>query len=733
MKRRIILAVSMPATVLFMLIAGLLVPYDRVLPSFSEVRSGYRSSESWLLDRHGEVMSVRRIDFHKRRLEWIALEDISPATRNQLLSVEDRRFFEHAGVDWRALLGSMFSTLPHLFDGKRPRGASTLTMQLAGLLDPSLAPKYARRSLIQKWRQIRAARTIEQSWSKRDILEAYFNLASFRGESIGIQAASRTLFGISPSALNQPQSRILIALLQNPMANPQRIATRACAQLNSSASANSCAELRTLALESLSRGAIPIPQENIAPHLAQKLLNSPGVRVTSTLDADLQRYAIRSLREHLLGLDNRNVHDGAVVVLDNASGDVLAYVGSSGDLSQAGLVDGASALRQAGSTLKPFLYGLAIAERRLTAASIINDSPLQIDTQRGLYVPQNYDHDFKGPVSARTALASSLNVPAVHTLDIVGVDHFVHALRTYGFTSLTEDGNHYGLSLALGGADVRLIELANAYRMLANGGVWLPYGFLSGDRRSVGRRVLSREAAFVIGDILSDRGARALTFGLENPLATRAWTAVKTGTSKDMRDNWCIGFSDQYTVGVWVGNFGGGSMRDVSGISGAAPVWRDLMDFLHKNGGNAPKPPPSITTREVRFFPPVEAVRVEHFLAGTETNEIHLLASTETAFSGARILYPTEGTIIAIDPDIPVGHQRVILSSHGIPEITWMLDGEPLGQGSELSWQPTSGRHRIVINGSNGKEFDSINMEVRGGSTQGPHDHTENPQTRSIH
>lgn len=713
---------------LFLLLAGMaclsaivvlvLLSADERISAFAEIRNGYRPSEAWLLDRHGEVIAVRRIDNKVRRLEWLGLNDISPAVQELLIQSEDRRFYRHGGVDWLALSASAVSGLVHLIDGKRPRGASTLTMQLAGFLDPSLVPSSSRRTLAQKWRQIRTAQEIEKTWSKQEILEAYFNLASFWGETAGIHAASLALFGVHPSSLDRRQSLLLVALLKGPMAKPVQAAARACALLKSSASGNdlSCEELHALSRIALDMHGYRIPQDSIAPHLARKLLGKPGVRVLTTLDANLQRFAIQSLREHLLLLNDRNVKDGAVVVIDNRSGDVLAYVGSSGEISDAADVDGVAALRQAGSTLKPFLYGMAIDEKRLTAASILDDAPIQLITPMGLYVPQNYDRDFKGAVSVRTALASSLNVPAVRALGLVGVDRFTRTLRMYGLSSLTEDGDHYGFSLALGGVDVRLLELTNTYRALANGGMWRPAGFGIGDHAMAGRKVLSRQAAFVVADILSDRGARALTFGLENSLATRAWTAVKTGTSKDMRDNWCIGFSNRYTVGVWVGNFSGEPMRNVSGVSGAAPVWRSVMDYLHAEGGGlSPVLPRGIVTQKVHFSPPLESPRMEHFLAGTETGEILMVAADGVGRpTSVKILYPTEGTVIAIDPDIPLKYQRVLFSYQGPENVAWLVDGNYVGNGGEIGWSPSSGRHRLVLADSNGIELDFVTFEVRG-------------------
>jgi penicillin-binding protein 1C len=712
---------------LFLLLAGIaslslaastLLPADRPIATFAETRTGYRPSEAWLLDRNGEVIAVKRIDDRVRRLEWITLDEVSPAARELLILSEDRRFFRHGGVDWLALAVSGWSKLWHLFDGQRPRGASTLTMQLAGFLDPSLAPANSRRTLAQKWGQIAAARRIEQTWDKQEILEAYLNLASFRGEIVGIHAASFALFGSHPSALDRSQSLLLMALLKAPMARPGQAANRACALLAASRheSDPSCEDLHGLARLALGTNRQHIPQYSLAPHLAQKLLERPGTRVATTLDADLQRVAIRSLRSHLLSLDEQSVRDGALIVIDNRTGDVLAYVGSSGDISEAANVDGVSALRQAGSTLKPFLYGMVIADKRLTAASVLDDSPIQLNTPMGLYIPQNYDRDFKGAVSVRTALASSLNVPAVRTLGLAGVDNFVRTLRAYGLDSITEDGDYYGFSLALGGVDVRLIDLANAYRALANRGVWRPLRFSTNARTAAGRRIISKQAAFVIADILSDKAARAMTFGLENPLATHVWTAAKTGTSKDMRDNWCIGFSSRYTVGVWVGNFNGDPMHDVSGVSGAAPVWRDLMDYLHMNNASAsPARPRGIIAQETHFTPPMESPRTEWFLSGTETSEIKLIAENNAEHqSRTRILYPTNGTVIAMDPDIPVNHQRVQFNAKGSDKVAWLMDGTNVGNGVDVGWTPTGGKHRLVLTDLQGNELDSVSFEVRG-------------------
>src|SRR5208282_3908957 len=258
--------------------------------------------------------------------------------------------------------------------------------------------------------------------------------------------------------------------------------------------------------------------------------------------------------------------------------------------------------------------------RLLTAASLIEDTPLEVSEQRGVYRPLDYDRRFRGLVSARTALASSLNVPAVRTVDLVGVDAFAENLRALGIDGVAEAGEYYGAALALGSADVTLWDLVGAYRTLANGGIATPLSLAVGNALpSAPRRIYSREAAFIVSDILADRAGRSETFGLENSLATRYWSAVKTGTSKDMRDNWCIGYTDKFTVGVWVGNSSGAPMRDVTGITGAAPTWLSVMNYLHDRFGSGQiAPPPHVTVSAVSFPGAVEPPRHEWFVADTE-------------------------------------------------------------------------------------------------------------------
>jgi penicillin-binding protein 1C len=827
-------------------------PAVAATPTFDEVRAAYRSSETTFTDRHGETVQVLRTDPSVRKLAWTSLADVSPALRSALVYSEDRRFYEHAGVDWRAVGAAAWGNLWNI----RTRGASTITMQLAGLLDGDLERTSGGRSIGQKLSQAATAIGIERAWKKDQILEAYLNLVGYRGELVGVAALSATLFEKYPSGLDAREAAITAALVRAPNAPPARVAERACAILQAETLPDECRGLADYTTLVLARKNAPRLDSDpqLAPQFARAVLRSrvkslykDDPVVATTLDARLQRFARATLRSHLAELAQRNVEDGAVVVIDNASGDVLAWVGSSGDLSSAAEVDHVLAPRQAGSTLKPFLYELAIEQRWLTAASILDDTPVALATANGLYIPQNYDHDFKGPVSVRKALASSLNVPAVRTLVMVTPERFHQRLLALGFTTLRESGDYYGYSLALGSAEVTLAELTNAYRALAErgrvgalsmivkrsgeveaGGMnagtinaanrdagpinaasmrvastaaartntgststastntastntgstntggtntggtntgstnrgSTNRGSTSAGRTNAGRTnagrtnagststgrasagsseagVMDAGASLVVADILADRNARATTFGMDSVLATRVWSAVKTGTSKDMRDNWCVGFTERYTVGVWVGNSGGEAMWDVSGTTGAAPVWQAIVNELASRerregplvasaaageAGRAVSRDPGLVKRSIRFDGDLEAPRDELFLAGTEASLIAFgrpAAATGSGSAGGAsglIAQPVDGTVLAIDPDIPPQKQvlRFAVSRAVAGRTYWRLDRRIVGSGPVFDWALWPGRHVLELVDVHGAAVDRVAFSVRG-------------------
>ncbi len=728
------------------------------MPSFDEVREDFRSSDTLVLSREGDVLQRQRTNTGVRRGSWVPLADVSPALRSALVLSEDQRFYAHSGVDWRAVSSAAWANLWNT----KTRGASTLTMQLAGLLDADWRVGPGGRTVTQKIGQALAAQSLERHWRKDQILEAYLNLVPLRGDLVGVDAVARSLFNTAPNGLGTREAAVTVALVRSPNAAPQRVAQRACGVLKQLEHGPvDCAALGLFVTAALQQRALAA-SEGVAPHAARQAIQAQqqsavplpaGNSVHTTLRAGLQRFAVKTLQQQLRELRHRHVEDGAIVVLDNSTGDVLAWVGSSGALSAASEVDGVLARRQPGSTLKPFLYGQAIAERRLTAASLLDDAPANISTAGGLYIPQNYDHQFRGWTSVRTALAASLNVPAVRTLVMVSPESFHQQLTSMGLP-LQESGDYYGYSLALGSAEVSLLNLTNAYRSLANLGQAGPTRLLlapATTARGVTRgnpavkeaeppprapTAMDARAAFIVGDILSDPIARAPTFGTDSVLATRFWTAVKTGTSKDMRDNWALGWSQRYTVGVWVGNASGAPMWDVSGTSGAAPIWAAVMGYLHRREpSRAPTVPPGLVQQEVQFGQQLEAARSEWFLQGTEQTMFAIESGASSAASEsatglnglnsaapgeaapqpakARITAPTSGTILALDPDIPPKQQRLRLTATGA-ELYWRVDGKPLARGAEVMWSPWPGRHKLQLVDARGTLQDEVQVEVRG-------------------
>jgi len=694
------------------------------LPAYEAVRAAHVPSDQPLVDRHGAVLQWLRTDASVRRGPWLALADISPALRHAVLVSEDRRFWQHAGVDWRALAASAWANAWNT----RTRGASTLTMQLAGLLDADLARPAGGRSLGGKASQMLEARRLEATWSKTQILEAYLNLVPLRGELVGVGAAAQQLFGKHASGLDALEAAVLAALLRAPNAGEAAVTRRACELLAEQGLA--CDALATTVAQAFARRPGPVlAGEALAPHLGRLVVRESvreSVRASArepardsaresargapiahlpatTLDASVQRVALAALRRQLAELRGREVDDGAVVVLDNASGEVLAWVGSAGGASAAGEVDAVLARRQPGSTIKPFVYALALERRLVTAASLLDDSPLALAAGGALYRPRNYDERHRGALTLREALAGSVNVPAVRVAAMLGPEPLFERLQQAGL-KLAESAGYHGHALALGSADVSLLDLTNAYRALANGGRTGAPRWHAGQPRASERVLFEPAVAWLVADILADPAARAASFGLDSPLVTRGFAAVKTGTSKDMRDNWCIGFTDRYTVGVWVGNAGGRAMHGVSGVSGAAPVWRELVTHLH-----ATRP-----SRALSRPAGLVHARGEWLLAGTAP------APSTARAAPFGIAAPREGSVVLLDPEIPPAAQRLVFEGAAGE---WRLNGQPIGRGTRVSWLPRPGRHVLERRdagaggvggiGGAGGAVDRVRFEVR--------------------
>lgn len=529
-----------------------------------------------IVDRHGlPLRSTRATDGSDAR--WIPYAEIDADVINAFVAVEDRRFWDHHGIDPRAVGRA-------LRDNLRSRevvsGASTITMQLARLMQP------AARSWRGKAMQALWSLRLEAHLSKQQILEQYLNRVELGQGTVGVAAASTLYFGASPAALSIGQAATLAGLAHapsrdNPHASPRRARSQRLKALSRMRQAGFATREDVARARDEPIGSGARTSTFLAPHFTTRVLGwtdaAANAPIKTSIDVELQTVVESEVRHTVDVLRGRGVADAAAVVLDNESGEVLAWVGSpdfwAPDNGQTDMVVSA---RQPGSALKPFLYALAF-DRGFTAGSVLADVPTSYATATGAYHPRNYDRRFRGPTRAREALASSYNVPAVALASRLGPASLLHTLHLAGFTSLDRDAEYYGLGLALGNGDVTLIELANAYRALANGGEWRnwTWRYVDASRTrvaSTGRRVVSPMASALVLDVLSDVSARIPGFGLSTPFDFPFPVAVKTGTSRHFTDNWAVGTTKRFTVAVWAGNFDGRPMEGVSGVTGAGPL-----------------------------------------------------------------------------------------------------------------------------------------------------------------
>ncbi len=540
----------------------------------------YRSVK--VTDREGRLL-YESLSQKESRSGWLAPEALPQTLMDATLAAEDHRFFYHPGVDPLALSRALWRDLRAM---RFAEGGSTLTQQVAKQL------MNRKRGVGGKLGEMVLALRLEHRMTKRAILALYLNLAPYGNQYAGAQAAALGYFGVLASSLTPAQAAFLAGLPQSPtaldpyrhLASAQKRQKLVLSLMRRSGFLGRAAYENALN-ERLSFKRIARPFE--APHFVEKVLSeagdAPPPELRTTLDLDLQREVEGILRAQRKRLLEHCAHNAAVVVLDNASGEWLAWEGSGDyfDPEHGGAIDGAMEPRQPGSALKPFTYALAF-ERGFSPASVLPDVPSHFPTaEQGVsYSPRNYDGVFRGPLRARSALAGSVNVPAVWLLSRVGVANLLERCRACGFTTFSRNADYYGYGLTLGDAEVRLDELCAAYSALARGGLYVaPKSLLPRDRESgvVPRRAFSNEAAYYVTDIISDASARAFVFGHGGSLDFPFPVAAKTGTSQAYHDNWTIGYTREVTVGVWVGNFDHSPLTGSSGVMGAGPVFHDVM------------------------------------------------------------------------------------------------------------------------------------------------------------
>ena len=682
-----------------------------------------------LVDRNGVPLRDARVA--ERFSHELKLSDVPSPVIHAILAAEDKRFYHHPGIDWlatgRAILNG--ATRGHITSG-----ASTITQQLVKITERR------RRTFATKFLESITALRIEQAWSKAEILAAYLNRLDFGNLNVGLASAADYYFGKPVADLSDAEAALLAGLPKNPRRlNPHvALAAARCRQETVlrrlrengwlDASRYECALAEPLRLR-------PPRRQFRAPHFAELVLQQPlnlsRPEVRTTLDFALNEQVDRMLRDRLAQLREQNVHNSAAVVIDNASGDVLALVGSENYFaSGTGQVNGAWAKRSAGSTLKPFTYLLAL-ERGATPATMVADVRTSFPTSDGFYRPENYNRRCYGPVRYRTALASSLNIPAVKVLLAAGGPSALYErLRVVGLTTLDRSPEIYGLGLTLGNCEARLLELTNAYASLARLGEFRPWRIVA-DAPSTKRSYSRPELIWQIADILSDNTARTLSFGMNSALRFDYPVACKTGTSTDFRDNWTIGFTPEFTVGVWVGNFDGSPMHEVSGVTGAGPILHDIFDYLHAQKGTSWYPtPPQIVERTIHPLTgklladgddrgvreqfvegnaPVEESKADYDIDGNVRLGFEYgewIASAENglrnrvvlAEPGAdlKIVSPVSESVFLVDPDVPTS-RRIPLTVNSERRVNWESDSlECVSENGRSFALAAEGRHRIT-------------------------------------
>lgn len=662
-----------------------------------------QSESSKIYDRHATLLYEILLP-EKGKQDFISLDEVSSHFIDAIIAVEDQGFYEHNGVDFLALIRAFWQ---NTYYGEVVSGASTIEQQLIrNLLE------HHERNLKNKFGEMILAFKFNLKYSKEELLEKYINTIYFGNLAYGIEAASQTYFGKNASQLNLAESSYLAALPQapsryNPYANLQLGLNRQKQVLEN---LHKQGKITHSQLDVAQAEELQFKTQKLvdiqAPHFVMWLLSElekkgtladitlGGETIQTTLDLGLQKEIQNLVNLHLDQLKTKNITNASVVVIDQTSGEILAMFGSRDYFDEEidGEVNIATSLRQPGSTLKPFLYALAF-EKGFSPASKITDEPIQFQTADGHpYEPKNYDLQYHGEVTLREALSQSLNIPAVKILDFISVRSFLNNLQKLGIQTLHNSSDYYGLALALGSGEVTLLEITRAYGILGNLGQELQVSPFLNQAQST-QSLIPSKIVSQITDILSDNFARIPAFGEDSALNFNYPVAVKTGTSRNFRDNWTFGYTPLRTVGVWVGNSDASAMINSSGVTGAAPLFHSVMDLVMQG---LPKPAfQSIDSSKAEFIPDFDTFVKENSLSQSSQSE-------------TIILYPFSGDVFKISDNLPLANQTLKFKAETAGD--WILNGENLGKGKTLEWQLKRGEHQLQY--SNELEEQIISFEV---------------------
>ena len=745
--------------VLVLLLSGMTV---RLLPYLAPIRPENLTQEQLAFefsDRNGLPLGTL-LSRDQNHTAVVPLQQVSPDFIQAIIAAEDQRYYQHGAVDLVAMTRAVGEAMQA---GEIVSGASTITMQLARMLEPSPP------TLWNKVREIWLSWRLVAGLNKDEVLQAYINRLPMGGNIYGIEAASRAYFAVPAADLNLAQASLLAALPNDPTdLNPyyswEALKKRQRYVLDRMVEDNYITQniadkayKEAVKLQAKGLGILAAPHFLFWVAEQQSQLASDGSQsphIQTTLDRNLQQFLAAQARKIVNSLADKNVHHAAALVIDNSTGEVLAYVGSPDYFNSQvlGSNDGVQALRQPGSTLKPFLYELALEKQIIQPHSILADVPTYYAIPGAkLYTPTDYSETFLGPVRVRVALANSLNIPAVRVLEKVTVPVFLERLQNLGFKHLNHSPEYYGLGLTLGSGEVSLWELAQAYVTLANQGKFTPLittrhcpqnSEIKSSRscsinlsENLGK-IDTQKTWQLITDMLSDPHARAAAFGVESVLNLPFPVAVKTGTSSDYRDTWTVGFTSDYTVATWVGNFDGQAMNKVSGVMGAAPLWSQIMLYLHSTKKPSDFQPPegfiqlpicaNTGLRPTSDCP--SGIVLEYFAAEEITAYQQNLASFELtpeydewlarqpqqnlASDQLKIVSPQPDDYFLINPG-EYSQLEFKIRENSKAEVEWWLNGEKLTTKSSnsLFWKMHPGQWKLTI--KQGDRTTSVEFQVQ--------------------
>lgn len=699
MRRKVAIALWGVCAVVAVFTAATLLSLQPVSQSLRTIAAEAQTQR--ITDRNGMALTVT---YHNRwnTDDYLPLYAMPAFLKDAFIFSEDKRFFDHGGVDWHARAAAVAQNIGNLHV---VRGASTMTEQVVRMVTPRP------RTLWSKWLEGIEAVKLERAAGKADIFEFYLNEVPYAANRRGVVQAARYYFARDIHTLTTKEMLALVVLVRAPSArdlysNSYAVEKplQALADDMLAAGLIDTATRREIAQSEIrtARTEIPVDARHFARYVRQQPVSGQQA-LRTTLDSSLQAQVQGIIDARVKSLKAKNVHNAAAIVIDHTSGEVLAWVSADAAGTPAAEIDAVLAPRQPGSAMKPFVYALAL-EKGWTAATLIDDAPLADAVGAGLHRFRNYSGNYYGPVTVREALGNSLNIPALLAVRHAGTVDYMNSLLALGFTTLTERSDVYDEGLALGNGAVSLFELARAYAAVANMGQYHALRVvMNDDTLANGKRIYSAETASIISDILSDPAARRLEFGDDSILNYPVQTAAKTGTSTDYRDAWTMAYNDHYVVGVWMGNLDYAPMNNVTGSTGPALAVRSIFSVL--NRGREQRGlymSPRLVSRDV-CVRPADAqgecpTRTEWFAHDHLPKEGAPLQQVQL---NPVIVRPTQGLQIAYDPRIPADSQKFRFEMTGLSDgtqVEWDVNGAVFHSGSDgrYLWPVNRGTYRLA-------------------------------------